>query len=304
MEKCMPLDPQFKDVVQMLSQMPAFAELPLEALRGSPPPNPTPIPVDAVSERSIPGPAGEIRLRIYRSGSGDALPLLFFMHGGGFVVGNLDTHDEMARMLTAATGCVTVSVDYRLAPENPYPAAVEDCFAALKWTAAHAQELGGDARRLTVIGDSAGGNLAAVMALRARDENGPALANQVLIYPVTDLTAPMLPAPDGEFYVLNPETRRFFNGAYLRGEADAKSPYVSPMFAVDLRGLPPALVATAEYDPLCEQGEAYAERLKQAGVTVTLTRYDGAIHGFASFPVPMRDEAIQHIAQWLRSQQT
>lgn len=299
----MPLDPQFKDVVQMLGQMPDFADLPLEMLRGSPPPTDNPVPVDAVTERTIPGPAGDIRLRIYRSGTGDALPLLLFMHGGGFVLGNLDTHDEMARMLTAATGCVTVSVDYRLAPENPFPAAVDDCFAALQWTAAHAQELGGDAQKLTVIGDSAGGNLAAVMALRAREDNGPQLASQVLIYPVTDLTAPMLPAPDGEFYVLNPGTRQFFNSAYLREEADAKTPYVSPLFAVDLHGLPPALVVTAEYDPLCAQGEAYAERLRQAGVKTTLTRYDGAIHGFVTFPVPMRDEAVRHVAQWLRAQQ-
>jgi acetyl esterase len=298
----MPLDPQFKDIIQMLSQMPSFAELPLEALRVSSPPGNPATAVDAVSERTIPGPNGDIKLRIYRHGAGDALPLLFFMHGGGFVLGSPDTHDDMARMLTAATGCVTVSVDYRLAPENPYPAAVDDCYAALTWTAAHAQELGGDAKRLTVIGDSAGGNLAAVMALRARYEGGPLLASQVLIYPVTDLTAPMLPAPDGQFYVLNPETRKFFNNAYLRGGTDATLPYVSPGLADDLRGLPPALVITAEYDPLCKQGEAYAERLVQAGINTTLKRYDGGIHGFATFPVPMRDAALQHIAQWLHSQ--
>ena len=299
----MPLDPQFNDIVKMLGQMPPFSELPLEALRGSPPPAENPVPVVAVGERTIAGPAGDIRLRIYHGGAGDGLPLLFFMHGGGFVLGNLDTHDELARMLAAATASVLVSVDYRLAPENKYPAAVDDCFAALKWTAAHAQELGGDTQRLTVIGDSAGGNLAAVMTLRSRDEGGPALASQVLIYPVTDLTAPMLPAPDGQFYILNPDTRKFFNGSYLRDSEEAKLPYVSPSFAADVTGLPPALVITGEYDPLCEQGEAYALRLRDAGTETALARYDGAIHGFATFPVPMRDAAIQHIAQWLQAQQ-
>jgi acetyl esterase len=297
----MPVDRQFAEIIEMLSQMPSFAELPLDTLRGSPPPADHPTPVDAVTDRTIAGPAGELKLRIYRSGTSDALPLLLFMHGGGFVLGNLDTHDEMARILTAATGCVTVAVDYRLAPEHPYPAAVDDCFAALTWAAAHATALGADAQRLTVIGDSAGGNLAAVMALRARDAGGPPLASQVLIYPVVDLTAPMLPAPDGEFYVLSPETRKFFNGAYLRDPAQASLPYVSPGLADELRGLPPTLVITAEYDPLCRQGEEFAARLTQAGINATRTRYDGAIHGFATFPVPMRDQALRHIADWLAS---
>jgi acetyl esterase len=298
----MPLDPQFHDIIALYNGLPSLAEMPLDLLRSAPAPQSSPpTPVDAVTDRTIPGPGGDIKLRIYRSGSGDALPLLLFMHGGGFVLGGLDTHDEVARMLTAATGCVTVAVDYRLAPEHPFPAAVDDCFAALTWTASHAAELGADAKRLVVIGDSAGGNLAAVTALKARDEQGPTLAGQVLIYPVVDLGAPMLPAPDGNFYILSPQTRAFFNGAYLSDAAHTKLPQVSPAMADDLRGLPATLVITAEYDPLCDQGETFATRLEAAGVDTTLTRYDGAIHGFATFAVPLRAQVLRQIADWLNT---
>ena len=295
----MPLDPQFRDIAAAFSQMPALGELPLDTLRTAPPPNPAATPVDAVTERSIAGPGGELRVRIYRAGAGPGLPLLLFMHGGGFVLGSLDTHDDLTRDLTAGAGCVTVSVAYRLAPEHPYPAATDDCFAALEWAAANARDLGADPARLAVIGDSAGGNLAAVTALRARDEAGPPVAAQVLIYPTADLTAPMLPAPDGNFYILNPGTRKFFNESYLGDPAQATLPYVSPGLADDLANLPPALLITAEYDPLCAQGEALAARYRAAGVDVTQTRYDGAIHGFATFPVPLRTQVVRQICEWL-----
>jgi len=295
----MPLDPQFKEITEMFAQMPALGELPLDALRGAPEPNPDATEVDAVTERCIPGPGGELAVRIYRSGEGDELPLLLFMHGGGFVLGNLDTHDELARDLTAGTGCVTVSVAYRLAPEHPYPAATDDCFAALSWAAANAREFGADPARLAVIGDSAGGNLAAVTAMRARDEGGPPVAAQVLIYPTADLSAPMLPAPDGNFYILSPQTRKFFNESYLEDLSQATLPYVSPGLAENLSALPPTLLITAEYDPLCAQGEALAAGYRRAGVEVSCTRYDGAIHGFATFPVPMRAQALEEICGWL-----
>ena len=299
----MPLDPQFREIVEMYGNLPALGELPIELIRSAPKPvNPDPTPVDKVTEQTIEGPGGDLQLRIYRSGTGEKLPLLLFMHGGGFVLGDLDSHDEIARILTANTDCVTVSVDYRLAPENPYPAAVDDCFAALNWAAANASALGADPDRLVVIGDSAGGNLAAVTALRARDENGPAVAGQVLLYPTTDLTATMQPAPDGEFYILSPQTRKFFNGAYLSDPEQARLPTVSPVLADSLENLPPAFIVTGEYDPLCEQGEALATRYEQAGVNTTLTRYDGAIHGFATFPVPMREQVLQEVARWLESQ--
>lgn len=298
----MPVDPQFKDIIKQYSALPALSELPLQLLRSIPAPvDPAPTPVDAVSDRTIAGPYGDVKLRIYRSGDGGAMPLLLFMHGGGFVLGGLATHDELARRLTAQARCVTVAVDYRLAPEHPYPAAVDDCYAALQWTATHAGELGADAQRMTVIGDSAGGNLAAVMALRARDAGGPTLAAQVLIYPVVDLGGEMKPAPDGNFYILSPQTRQFFNGAYLREASQVRLPHVSPLLAENLRDLPASLVITAEYDPLCEQGEAYAARLGASGVPTTLARYEGAIHGFATFAVPMQDRVVTQIAGWLRS---
>jgi acetyl esterase len=295
----MPLDPQFREIVELYGHLPALGDMPLDALRGAPEPNPDATPIDSIQDRSIPGPAGDLAVRIYRQSGAEDLPLLLFFHGGGFVLGNLDTHDEMARDLTAGCACVTVSVAYRLAPEHPYPAATDDCFAALAWAAANARELGADPQRIVVIGDSAGGNLAAVTALRARDAGGPEIAAQVLIYPTADLTAPMLPAPDGNFYILSPATRKFFNESYLSDPAQAELPLVSPLKARDLSALPPTLLVTAEYDPLCAQGEALAARYGEAGVAVTHTRYDGAIHGFATFPVPMRDELQRQVARWL-----
>jgi acetyl esterase len=297
----MPVDSQFQDVIAMLSAMPSLSEIPIETFRSFPMPvNPAPTPVDEVSNRKIPGPAGDIGVRIYRQGSGTDLPLLLFAHGGGFVLGNLDTHDEIARGLTAETGCVTVAVDYRLAPENPFPAAPDDCFTALRWAAANARSLGADPDRIAVIGDSAGGNLAAGMALEARDKGGPSLKGQVLIYPVVDLTTPLPPPPGGEYYVLNPKEGEFFNRSYLPDRSRASDPRVSPVLA-DLRDLPPTLVITAEYDPLCAQGEAYVAKLKQAGVDATLARYDGAVHGFMSFPVPMGRQASLQVADWLKA---
>jgi acetyl esterase len=293
-------DPQFQPMIDYLKSMPSLADIPIAMLRQAPAPvNPNPTKVDAVSDRTIPGPDGDIRVRIYRSGAAGALPLVVFYHGGGFVVGDVDTHDEMARVLTAQTKCVTVSVDYRLAPEHPFPAAPDDCFAALKWAVANARALGADASRIFVAGDSAGGNLAAMAALRARDEGGPAIKGQVLIYPVTEFGAPFGPGPDGQFYVLTPKDRAFFNASYLKDEAALTA--ASPGLAKILSGLPPALVITAEYDPLCLQGEAYANKLKAAGVDTTLSRYAGAVHGFASFPVPMGAEALRQSAEWIRA---
>lgn len=300
----MPVDPQFQQIVDLYKQIPGLGELPLDVLRSAPKPeNPNPTPVDDITDQVIVGPGGDLPVRIYRSGAPGERPLLLLMHGGGFVLGDLDSHDEFARGLTAGVGAVTISVGYRLAPENPYPAAVDDCYAALLWAAENAADLGADADKLIVIGDSAGGNLAAVTALRSRDENGPAIAGQVLVYPTADLSAPMHPAPDGEFYILSPETRKFFNEAYLADPAaQSQLPTVSPLRADSLAGLPPAFIVTAEYDPLCEQGEALAARYEASGVATILTRYDGAIHGFATFPVPMAGTVMAQISEWLRSE--
>lgn len=223
--------------------------------------------------------------RLYRP-EGDAdgpLPLMVFFHGGGFVIGDLDTHEAQARRLCRDLGALVVSVDYRLAPEHPFPAAFEDCLAATRWAADHADELGGDPDRLIVGGDSAGGNLAAVVAQACRDGLGPALAAQLLIYPATDMTDPHGEVhrsrdENGEGYFLTRDDMRWFERSYL-GDSSPDEPRCSPLHG-ELRGLPPAVVATAEFDPLRDEGEAYARALKEAGVAVVAMRFDGLIHGF------------------------
>ncbi len=299
----MPVDPQFAPLLAMSETAPPLSQVPLHLLRmGQPKPEGfEPTPVGQVIDRTIPGPKGDIRIRIYRPHAQEGLPVLLFMHGGGFVLGDLDSHDEAARVLTMKADCVTVAVDYRLAPENPFPAAPDDCYAALKWTAGHAAEFGGDAARIAVCGDSAGGNLAAVMTLRARDEGGPKICGQVLIYPLTDAvdSNEFKPADDGKLYFFKAKDGAYFNSLYFGDMAEARLPQASPMFAESVAGLPPALVLTAEYDPLCRQGEAYAARLKAAGVEVTASRYAGAIHAFVTMPLPMAAEALAECGAWL-----
>jgi acetyl esterase len=237
--------------------------------------------VREIADRAIPGPAGDIPARIYWPAATDVRPLLVYLHGGGWVLGSPATHDGVCRALTNATGCVVISVDYRLAPEHPFPAAAEDGYAAVRWAADHAASLGADARRLAVAGDSAGGNLAAVVSLMARDRGGPGLRMQILAYPVIDGRREYPShAENAEGYLLTTDSMRWFWGHYVPHPADRADPYASPIAAPDLGGLPPALVFTAEYDPLRDEGEAYARALEAAGVPTTLRRYDGQIHGF------------------------
>ncbi|MEM6703535.1 MAG: alpha/beta hydrolase [Acidobacteriota bacterium] len=237
--------------------------------------------MNSVADRTIAGPAGEIALRIYRPTAEDGLPLLVYYHGGGWVIGDLDTHDRACRELAEGSGCVVVSVDYRLAPEAPFPAAVDDSYAALEWVAAHAEEFGGDARRLAVGGDSAGGNLAAVLCLLARDRGGPKIAFQLLVYPAVDMRfAHASVDENGEGYVLTKEHMAFFRGHYMPPEADLEDPRASPLLADSHEGLPPALVITAEFDPLRDEGEAYGAALNADGVPVEVSRYDGQVHIF------------------------
>ena len=301
----MPVDPQFAPLLAMSEAAPPLSEMPIELLRmGRPRPEGfEPTPVAQVIDQTIPGPRGDIKIRIYRPHAETGLPVVLFMHGGGFILGDLDSHDEVARVITMKADCITIAVDYRLAPENPFPAAPEDCFAALGWAAEHAAALGGDPSRIAVCGDSAGGNLAAVMTLRARDEGGPRICGQVLIYPLTDAVdaEEFQPGPDGKLHFFKARDGAYFNRLYF-GDADEarRHPYASPTFAEDVADLPPALVLTAEFDPLCRQGEAYAARLKAAGVEVHQTRYGGAIHGFISMPLPMAAEALGECAAWLR----
>jgi acetyl esterase len=240
-------------------------------------------PVLRIESRTIPGPAGAIPVRVYaNSTTAERAPAIAFFHGGGWVIGSLDTHDNFCRALANRTGSVVVSVAYRLAPEAPYPAAAEDCYAATCWIAEHGAELGADGARLAVAGDSAGGNLAAVVALLARDRGGPALRHQGLIYPVTDADFDRASyVANAEGHLLTRQAMQWFWNHYVPDAARRNDAYAAPLRAANLAGLPPATVQTAEYDPLRDEGEAYAARLRDAGVATTLTRYDGQIHGFA-----------------------
>jgi len=241
-----------------------------------------PVELPRVENRFFPGPDGPVPLRIYapRTG-GDPLPVLTYFHGGGFVTGSPDSHDAACRETARAADCLVVSVDYRLAPEHRFPAAVEDAVAAFEWVAGHAAELGGDPGRIAVGGDSAGGNLATVLSIAARDAGGPQPLFQVLVYPATDMTRSF---PSHRLfqtgYFLEEETITWFLDRYLRDASDERDPRASPYFAEDLRDLPPALVVTAGFDPLRDEGEAYAARLREAGVPVDERCEGDLVHGF------------------------
>ncbi len=238
-------------------------------------------PVARVEDRTIPGPQQPIPVRVYWPESGKNLPGLVYYHGGGFVFGTLDSIDRTMRALTNASGCVVISVDYRLAPEHKFPAAVEDANAALGYVAEHPEEFGIDAKRIAAGGDSAGGNLATVVCLTARDRGGPKVAFQLMVYPVTDYGDDRPSSREfADGYLLTSALMDYFWGHYLPRPEDGQDQHTSPIKAKSLSGLPPAMVITAECDPIRDQGEAYAQRLKESGVPVELKRYDGAIHAF------------------------
>jgi acetyl esterase len=263
--------------------------------------------VDSVQLRLAPGPAGPVPVRHYRpkgTAKDARLPALVYYHGGGWVIGDLDTHDVVCRTLANAARCVVLSVEYRKAPEAPFPAAVEDCVAATRWAAAEASTLGVDAGRLAVAGDSAGGNLAAVMTLLARDAGGPAIAFQVLIYPATDQQM-RLPSIDrnGDGYMLTKQAIRYFRGHYLPRPGDWLDWRASPLLAGSLAGLPPACVLTAGYDPLVDEGQAYADRLAREGVKTEYRHYPDMIHGFITMGrvLDTASAALEDCARVLRA---
>jgi acetyl esterase len=290
----MALHPQARDLLDQLEarQRPALQDVPLtqarelmdgwRALQGEPD------PVAEVIDTFVRGAAGRLPVRIYRpQAAGSRGPLLVYFHGGGWVTGGLELVDRPLRKLASAAGVVIANVSYRLAPETKFPGAVEDCYAAVADLHARADEWRVDADQVVVAGDSAGANLAAAVSLMSRDRGGPAIASQLLLYPVM---APAVGSPfasyeeNAEGYLLTKDTMLFFWDHYLSDAQDAVNPYAAPLRAENLSGLPPALVITAEYDPLRDEGEAYARRLREAGVEVNAIRYDGFIHGFFMMP--------------------
>ncbi|MGA8197264.1 MAG: alpha/beta hydrolase [Acetobacteraceae bacterium] len=304
----MPVDPQIRTLLDMGTGVPATNTLSVAEARAqyearialmAPPTE-----VGAVTERIIPGPGGDLTLRIYRPDGQGPFPVLAFFHGSGFMLCSLNTHDGMCRNLCAGVGCIVVSVDYRLAPEHKFPAGLDDCVFATGWIAGHAAELEADGKRLAVGGDSAGGNLAAAAALRIRDEAGPSLCGQLLIYPVTDYHSPGTPSyrENAEGYGLTRDTMVWFWNHYLSDPADAGHPYASPLRARDFSNLPPALVVTAEFDPLRDEGEQFAEKLRGAGTAAVTSRWPGMNHGFFFWVglVDKAGDAMNESCAWLR----
>lgn len=265
-------------------------------------------PVGQVQDRTIEGPGGDLPIRIYTPEGEGPFPVAVYFHGGGFMSNSVDTHDEFCRVLTNEIDAIFVSVGYRLAPEHKYPGAVEDSYAATEWAAEHAEEIGGDSSRLLVVGDSAGGNLAAAVAQMARDRDGPNIEHQVLLYPQLSQDDQEFASyeENGEGYFISIEDIEYFKDLYFEGDTDAEEPYASPLNADDLSGLPSATIATGGFDPLRDEGVAYAEALEEAGVEVSHLHYDDAIHVFvqmaaAPFGFDPSKEALDDVVADVRS---
>lgn len=238
----------------------------------------------------------EIPIRLYNSIHGQKLPVIVYFHRGGWVFSNIEEADPVCRKLANHLKCVVASVDYRLAPENPFPKPLNDCYDALCWVSEHAEEYGGNKEKIIVCGESAGGNLAAATALQARDRGTPSIAAQVLIYPIISSTINREAYENcAEKKFITKDAMQFFWSMYIQNPADAKNPYASPDLANDLKKLPPAIVITAEHDPLHEEGESYGEKMRKAGVDVTVERFPGVIHGFLDLPVYKNEEIISWI---------
>src|SRR5260370_13725142 len=304
----MPVDPQIEALLDRGPGVPATHTLPIAEARRLYEARiavmATPAEVAKIAQRTIDGPPGPIELRIYTPSGSGPFPLMVFFHGSGFVRCSLDTHEGMCRNLAAGIGCVVVSVDYRFAPEPKFPGGLDDCLVATRWAAAHAAELLADASRIMLAGDSAGGNMAAVTALRVRDEGGPALSGQMLLYPVTDYHTPGTPsyAENADGYGLTRDTMEWFWAHYLSDAAEAQHPHASPLRAPDLGGLPPAYIMSAEYDPLRDEAERYGERLRAAGVPAEVTRRPRMNHGFLFWVglVAGADAAMAEACAWAR----
>lgn len=297
----MPLDPQAQRVLEQIAALglpPNHTVSPEQArINAKARPRAAGPEVAKVEDRQIPGPGPKIPVRIYTPAGPGPFPVLVWFHGGGWVVGDLESADPTARHLAVGGDCVVVSVDYRLAPETKFPGAADDCYAATLWAAQNATQINGDAARIAVGGDSAGGNLAAAVSLMARDRNALPLAFQLLVYPVTarDFTTASY-QQNAEGFLLTRDSMQWYWDHYLNHADEAANPYAAPLVAQDLTGLPSALVITAELDPLCDEGKAYAQRLQAAGVPTQYSCYDGMIHGFFGMPAVL-DKGQQALAE-------
>ncbi|WP_374679852.1 alpha/beta hydrolase [Hydrocarboniphaga effusa] len=306
----MPLDPQLQKFLGDLAAagVPEFNTLPVDTARAGF----KQLLASFPSTQSIAGTedrvlaADRVSARIYTPNGTGPFPVLLFIHGGGWVIGDLDSYDGICRELCGAVGCIVVSVDYRLAPEHPFPAAVDDCGFALRWLIEHCEQIGGDPQRIAIGGDSAGGNLAAVTAIEARKTLPGRLCAQLLVYPVAGYvgtpSASMIANAEG--YLLTQRDMVWFTRDYLGPAHDSQNPRFNLSRADDLSGLPPALVITAEFDPLRDEGDAYADALKKAGVKVDHSRYDGAIHGFLYFfpAFDISGRVMKEAGEWLKQQ--
>lgn len=264
-----------------------------------------PEPVETVTDLDIPGPTGDIPVRLFVPDTNASRPVLVYFHGGGWVRGSIDAYDGPCRILANATGCLVVSVDYRLAPEHPFPAAPEDCYTAVQWAVDNAADIGGDPNRVAIAGDSAGGNLTAAVALMARDRGSPSITHQSMIYPAVN--PPALKWFDSydensEGYLLETAAMEWYYEQYVR-PSDWRNAYAFPLNATDLSDLPPATILTAGFDPLRDEGMAYADRLEKAGVSVERFHYEQQIHGFLSLYeyISAGREALEDVADEIAS---